>query len=197
VKKLLASTPTTTSRQRRHSRGFAGRVSTSQSDPFTTAAAVQAQLPSALVVRFGRDGGRKRQSRIAGLALLAWPPAFQDPAELPAGRFGKGSAGSNLLTRRRVVAVPHALRKGLRSPRRSQPSPRAGHHQRLAIQLRWRGKSATRMRWHGFTLTRARARAVWWFWYSIGRALDTATEARTQDWALYCSLFRIFRTDFL
>jgi hypothetical protein len=66
--------------------------------------------------------------------------AFSDPAELPARRFGKGSARSNLLTRRRVVAVqqrPACLPEKGSDPfvrPESAMAPRDAHGTPLTIQ---------------------------------------------------------------
>jgi hypothetical protein len=128
------------------------RVSASQSEPFTTAAAVQVQvqLPSALAVGFGRDGGRKRQSRRGSLGLT---PRVPGPCRAAGGKVRKRVGGvkpPDATSGRRRPACPPE-RAPIPAPHRSQPAL-ATHRAPPAIQLADEGRAR-----HGFTLTCARA----------------------------------------
>ena len=97
------------------------RVSANQSEPFTTAAAVQVQVQVQLHLPWSLPGGgRKRQSRRGSLGLT---PRVPGPCRVAGGKVRKRVGGvkpPDATSGRRRLACP------LRSPRRSQPSRRIG-----------------------------------------------------------------------
>ena len=120
-------------------------------------------------------------------------PRVPGPCRVAGGKVRKRVGGvkpPDATSGRRRPACP------LRSPRRSQPSRRiGGHHQRLAIQ-----RSLTREERDSYAV-------AWFYTYMCASATFRGSgiqlggrwilRLKHTGLSIYCSLFRIFRTDFI